>query len=168
MNFAYDVHTEETEPLDLEKLKTFVEDGLFKTAPNESINLYLFYCVHRECEEYEVLTFPLGPDGTLDKASFLRLLSEFRTRNGRKYNVVGLHTYHVGMKDVGLVDFYNAETDPYLTTHKKFDQTVQFPPSLEFFQHHNSMFIFLMSEQVKKTKRTSMPTKRITMKSNAS
>jgi hypothetical protein len=37
---------------------------------------------------------------------------------------------------------------------------MEFPPSLELFQHHNSVFVFLTTEQVRKTKRTMLATKK--------
>ena len=85
-----------------------------------------------------------------------------RMDNGRRYNVSSIYSYKVETKEHELVDFVKNPNVPFNIYTQV--ESISFPPSLELFQHHNSVFVILSSDQTKKSRRVSSAPMRKTLK----
>jgi hypothetical protein len=144
----------------MDRLVQLCEENYFKTADNLFVNVYFFYIQNGTCEEYRKTQVPLK-EGVLTKEEFTGELLKHRVFKGQRYQLYQLYTYHVNVEEDNL---------PEMNIHNSFEghaqvEAMEFPPSLELFQHHNSVFVFLSTEQVRKTRRTMMGTKK-TLKSH--
>jgi hypothetical protein len=144
----------------MDRLVQLCEENYFKTADNLFANVYFFYIQNGSCEEYRKVQVPLK-EGLLTKEEFTGELLKHRVFKGQRYQLYQLYHYHVNLLEENLPD---------MEIHNAFEghahiEPMEFPPSLELFQHHNSVFVFLSTEQVKKTRRSIVATKK-TMKSH--
>ena len=85
-----------------------------------------------------------------------------RIDTGRRYNVSSIYSYKVETNEDQLEDFVKNPNAPF-TSYTQV-QAIPFPPSLELFQHHNSVFVFLSSDQAKKSRKTSLNPSKKTLK----
>ena len=144
----------------MDRLVQLCEENYFKTADNLFVNVYFFYIQNGTCEEYRKTQVPLK-EGVLTKEEFTGELLKHRVFKGQRYQLYQLYTYHVNVEEENLPD---------MNIHNSFEghahvEAMEFPPSLELFQHHNSVFVFLSTEQVRKTRRTLLGAKK-TLKSH--
>jgi hypothetical protein len=144
----------------MDRLVQLCEENYFKTADNLFANVYFFYIQNGSCDEYRKVQVPLK-EGLLTKEEFTGELLKHRVFKGQRYQLYQLYHYHVNLLEENLPD---------MEIHNAFEghahiEPMEFPPSLELFQHHNSVFVFLSTEQVKKTRRSIVATKK-TMKSH--
>ena len=145
-------------------LRKLCEDDYFNMAENKYINIYFLYINNGSCEQYKKDVVELRADGLLNRDDFMSEIIKYRVNCGRKYNVIGLYSYRPEFTNNELEEFI---TDPSKSncffSHSKVD-TIRFPESIELFQHHNSLFVLLSSEQVKKTKKALEQSSRKTLK----
>ena len=145
----------------IDRLTQLCEENYFKTADNLFANVYFFYIQNGTCEEYRKAQVPLK-EGVLTKEEFTGELLKHRVFKGQRYQLYQLYTYHVNVLEENL---------PEMNIHNTFEGhaqvgSMEFPPSLELFQHHNSVFVFLSTEQVKKTRRALLGQVKKTLKSH--
>jgi hypothetical protein len=151
-----------TKPMEnFDKLTSLCESGYFKKCPNQFVNIYFFYVINGHSEQYKKSTVPLKL-GVLTREDFMAEIISHRIDTGRRYNVSSIYSYKVETKEDQLVDFVKNANVPF-TTYKQVE-AISFPPSLELFQHHNSVFVFLSSDQSKKSRKTSLNPSKKTLK----
>ena len=153
MNFSSYIDENIREKLDEMK------DSFQKTIV-ENINLYFLYSVNQQCDEYKKIVVSLK-NGILNKDVLLAEIIKNRNDGGRRFNVTGIYSYNF---DTDLATFME-EGDKGLTELNQVDSII-FKPSIDYFQHHNSVFIFLSNEKNKHTKKTTMVPRRKTIKNN--
>jgi len=146
---------------DYGKLRTLCESGYFKKNSNQFVNIYFFYVLNGQSEQYKKSVVPLK-FGVLTREDFMAEIVSHRMDNGRRYNVSSIYSYKVETKEDQLEDFVRNANIPF-TTYTQVE-AITFPPSLELFQHHNSVFVFLSSDQTKKSRRVGPTTARKTLK----
>jgi hypothetical protein len=147
---------------EIKRLRTLCHENYFDYVENKFVNLYFFYVLQGNSEQYKKITVELKPNGTLSRDVLTDEIVKNRTEGGRRYHVTGIYSFRFDEKD--LVKF--AETNPrYFHNHAQVEP-IHFPPSPELFQHHNSVFIWLGCEQQRKTKRCEITSKRTTIKSH--
>lgn len=145
----------------MDRLVQLCEENYFKTADNLFVNLYFFYLQNGTCEDYRKVQVPLK-EGVLTKEEFTGELLKHRVFKGQRYQLYQLYHYHVNVLEEQL---------PEMDIHNAFEghaqvEPMEFPPSLELFQHHNSVFVFLSTEQARKTRRVLMGPVKKTLKSH--
>jgi hypothetical protein len=126
----------------------------FTKATPEYVNIYFFYVINNQCDEYmkEVVSLT---NGVLTKETLLAEIVKKRNE-GRRFNIGGIYGYHFNVDD--LADFVE-NGDKGFTEYTDID-AINYAPSVDYFQHHNSLFVFLTNEKNKHTKKTNIPTKR--------
>ena len=132
----------------------------FTKATVENINLYFLYVVNQHCEEYKKIVVPLK-NGTLNKDVLLAEIIKNRTSGGRRFNATGIYSYGFDVEDLAT---FMDEGDNGLVEYKDVDSMV-FKPSIDYFKHHNSVFIFFSNEKNKHTKKSNGAPKKRTLKS---
>ena len=148
MNFSLDV-PEEDDCNNI--LKHLCEQNYFNMAENKYINVFYLYIVNGTCEQYKKEVLELKGDSHLTKDDFMSEIIRHRVNGGRKFNMIGLYSYRLHFTNDELEDFLLNPTDCF-SSHSQVE-TIRFPESIELFQHHNSVFVLLSSDQVKKTKK---------------
>jgi hypothetical protein len=156
-----DVTNTETE--EIKKIQELCEDQYFDYVENKYVQLYFFYVLQGTCEEYKKITVELKANGILSRETLTDEIVRNRTDHGRRYHVTGIYSYRFDEPD--LVKFSTTKGN-YFHNHGQIE-TIQFPPSPELFQHHNSVFIWMSCEQHRKTKRAELTGKRNTLKIHA-
>jgi hypothetical protein len=147
---------------EIKRLRTLCDDNYFDYVENKFVNLYFFYVLQGNSEQYKKITVELKPNGLLSRDILTDEIVKNRTEGGRRYHVTGIYSFRFDEKD--LVKF--AETNnSYFHNHPQVE-SIHFPPSPELFQHHNSVFIWLGCDQQRKTKRCELTTKRATLKAH--
>lgn len=148
---------------EVKKIRSLCDDKYFEYVDNKFVNLYFFYVLQGNCEEYKKITVELKMNGILARDTLTDEIVKNRTEGGRRYHVNGIYSFRFNETD--LVKFSETETEPgsYFHNHTQVEP-IQFPPSPELFQHHNSVFIWMGCEQHRKTKRSEMSGKRTTLK----
>ena len=152
MNFSS--YVEENLREEIEKHNNFT-----KTTP-EYVNIYFFYVIHNQCDEYTKEVVSLN-QGVLSKESLLAEIVKKRNE-GRRYNISGIYSYHFNVDDLAK---FVENGDKGFTEYTEID-AINYNPSVDYFQHHNSLFVFLTNEKNKNTKKTITPSKRKTMKAS--
>jgi len=151
MNFSSFV--EENIREEIEKHK----DNFNKITP-EFVNIYFLYVVNNQCDEYAKEVVSLK-NGILAKEDLLAEIVKKRN-DGRRFNISGVYSYNFNVDDLaGFVE----NGDAGFTQHTNVD-AIEYSASIDYFQHHNSLFIFLSNEKNKNTKKTNIVPKRRTLK----
>jgi hypothetical protein len=151
-----------TKPLEnFDKLRSLCETGYFQKSPNQFVNIYFFYAINGHCEQYKKSVLPLKL-GVLTREDFMAEIISHRIDTGRRYNVSSIYSYKVETKENEIEEFVKTANVPF-TTYTQVE-AISFPPSLELFQHHNSVFVFLSSDQAKKSRKTSLNPSKKTLK----
>jgi hypothetical protein len=159
MNLPRPVDISSTE--EIKRIKTLCDDNYFDYVDNKFVHLYFFYVLQGNCEEYKKITVELKANGLLSRDTLTDEIVKNRTEGGRRYHVNGIYSFRFDEKN--LLHFAESEPNKYFHNHTQVEP-IQFPPSPELFQHHNSVFIWLGCEQRRKTKRTEVSNKK-TLKS---
>ena len=156
MNFSsYDDDIKTSLKDDFENLKNnFVKETV------SNINIYFLYNVNQVCEQYKKVIMPVV-EGQLTKDALYSEIIKNRNDSGRRFNVNGIYAYNFDVDE--LFDY--IETDDQCFKEYKQVENITFKPSFDYFQHHNSIFIFLSNEKNKHTKKTTMVPRRKTIKS---
>ena len=84
-----------------------------------------------------------------------------RNESGRRFNVSGIYSYNFDKTD--LKDFLNNGST--MGEYKTVDN-IPFNKSIDFFEHHNSIFVFMNNEKNKNTKKSNVVGKSRTIKAN--
>jgi hypothetical protein len=84
-----------------------------------------------------------------------------RNDSGRRFNVSGIYSYNFDTTD--LTNFVDNEI-PF-TEYNNVDN-IKFNNTIDFFEHHNSLFVFFTNEKNKNTKKSGENTKSRTLKSH--
>jgi len=145
---------------EMKKLKALCQDDYFECVDNKFVNLYFFYVLQGNCEQYKKIVLELKPKGLLSRDVLTDEIVKNRTEGGRRYHVSGIYSFRFDEKD--LVSFA-TQSGQYFHNHTQVEP-IHFAPSPELFQHHNSLFIFLGCEQQRKTKKCEIIGKRSTLK----
>lgn len=135
----------------IKNLSLLCKENYFTMADNKYINLYFLYVLNGSCEEYKKTVMELKGESILSKDDFMSEIIKYRVNCGRKYNVSGIYSYRLNFNNNELENFMN-NSDECFFSHSQVE-SIKFPESIELFQHHNSIFVLLTSDQVKKTKR---------------
>jgi hypothetical protein len=133
-------------------------DSFTKVTP-EYVNIYFLYVVNNQCDEYAKEVVPLK-NGVLTKEDLLAEIVKKRN-DGRRFNISGVYSYNFNVED--LAEFVECG-DKGFVQHNNVD-AIQYTTSVDYFQHHNSLFIFLTNEKNKHTKKSTIVPKRKTLKS---
>lgn len=144
-----------------DKLRTLCEGNYFKKNSNQYVSIYFLYVVNGHSEQYKKSIVPLK-FGVLTREDFMAEIISHRMDNGRRYNVSSIYSYKVETKEEDLEEFVKKADVPFNIYTQV--EAITFPPSLELFQHHNSVFVFLSSDQTKKSRRASSAPIRKTVK----
>lgn len=137
------------------------ENNFIKTCP-EFVNIYFFYVINNQCDEYVKEVIPLH-QGVLSKESLLAEIVKKRN-DGRRFNISGVYSYHFNVEDLaGFVENGDKGFTEYTDI-----EAINYNPSIDYFQHHNSLFVMLTNEKHKNTKKTNIPSKRRTAKATSS
>jgi hypothetical protein len=152
---------------EMKRIKSLCDENYFDYVENKYANLYFFYVLQGNCEEYKKITVELKSKGLLSRETLTDEIVKNRTEGGRRYHVNGIYSFC--FDESNLANFAESVTKGQVTKGQYFHshsqvEPIHFPPSPELFQHHNSVFIWLGCEQHRKTKRTETTGKR-TMKS---
>ena len=134
------------------------QDTFTKITP-EYVNIYFLYVVNNQCDEYAKEVVALK-QGVLTKEDLLAEIVKKRN-DGRRFNISGVYSYNFNVDD--LAEFVE-NGDKGFTQHNNVD-AIQYNTSIDYFQHHNSLFIFLTNEKNKHTKKSTIVPKRKTLKS---
>ena len=133
----------------------------FQKVIVEHINIYFLYVVNQQCEEYKKIVITLK-NGTLNKDVLLAEIIKHRTSGGRRFNATGIYKYGFDTED--LATFVNEGDNGFIEY--KDVENIDFNLTTDYFQHHNSLFIFLSNEKNKHTKKSQFTPKRKTLKSS--
>jgi hypothetical protein len=152
MNFSS--YVEENIREEIEKYK----DSFNKTMP-EYVNIYFLYVINNQCDEYAKEVVPLK-QGVLVKEDLLAEIVKKRN-DGRRFNIAGVYSYNFNVDDLAT---FVEQGDAGFTHHTNID-SIPYMQSVDYFQHHNSLFIFLTNEKNKHTKKSTIVPKRKTLKS---
>ena len=140
--------------------KIMNETTYFNQSIVNMVNIYFFYCINHNLEQYTKVVVPLKL-GVLNKDDLLATILKYRTNDGRRFNVSGIYNYQFTPSDLStFIKENNLEMNEFSQV-----EEITFKPMIELFQHHSSVFILLNNEKVKNTKKIydSKP-KRRTMK----
>ena len=125
------------------------------------IYVYFFYVVNNVCDAYKRDIINLN-NGTLLKESLMTEIIKNRNESGRRFNVSSIYTYNFDNTD--LKDFLNR-TDVCMNEYKNVEN-IKFNNSIDYFEHHNSVFIIFTNEKSKNTKKSGITNKQKTLKAN--
>ena len=155
MNFSsYDDDIKTSLKEDFENLKNnFVKETV------SNINIYFLYNVNQVCEQYKKIIMPVV-EGQLTKDALYSEIIKNRNESGRRFNVNGIYAYNFDVDEL----FEYIETDDHCFKEYKQVENITFKPSFDYFQHHNSLFVFFTNEKSKNTRRTGQPAKKKTLK----
>ena len=155
MNFSsYDDDIKDTLRSDFNSLKhNFVKE------PVSNINIYFLYNVNQVCEQYKKIIMPVV-EGQITKDVLYSEIIKHRNDSGRRFNVNGIYSYNFDVDEL----FEYIETDDKCFKEYKQVENITFKPSFDYFQHHNSLFVFFTNEKSKNTRRVGQPTKKKTLK----
>ena len=146
---------------DLSFINKVCNTNYFNQVENQYVNLYFLYTINGTFDEYKKLSVPLTL-GTLTKETLMSEILKNRTESGRRFNVTGIYAYKFTEKDSDLISFL---TLPSKDLHEvKQITSIQFPATIELFQHHNSVFVFMSSEQMKKSRKNVVSNHKKTVK----
>ena len=120
--------------------------------------MYFFYVINNQCDEYIKEVIPLD-QGVLTKESLLAEIVKKRNE-GRRFNISGMYGYHFNVDDLAS---FVENGDKGLHEYTEME-AINYNPSVDYFQHHNSLFVFLTNEKNKHTKKASIAPKRKTLK----
>ena len=155
MNFSsYDDNIQKTLKEDLNKIKNeFIKEDI------SNINIYFLYSVNNVCEQYKQIVVNVV-DGRFTKDELYSEIIKNRNEAGRRYNVNGIYSYNFDVDE--LFDYIEKDDDCF----KEYKQieTINFKPSFNYFQHHNSLFVFFTNEKGKSTRRSGQSSKKKTAK----
>jgi hypothetical protein len=154
MNFSSEHEDQDEDCMDT--LRQLCEDNYFNMAENKYVNLYFLYIINGNCDQYKKEVVELRGDSLLTREDFMAEIIKYRVNGGRKYNVIGLYSYRPEFTNDELEQFVTLPVNCFFS-HSQVE-TIRFPESIELFQHHNSIFILMSSDQVKKTKKAGEPT----------
>lgn len=158
MNFPTPV-LNEILPNDIKTLKNLCEDeeeDYFNLVDNQYVNIYFFYCIHGNCEQYKKVVLPLKLS-SLTKEDFMAEIVKNRNNHGRRFNLSGIYSFKNSLTKEDLETFITNPEKINLFYEYKQVESILFNKSIEIFQHHNSVFVFLSCDQNKKS-RKSLPT----------
>jgi hypothetical protein len=126
----------------------------------QNIYVYFFYVIQNTCDIYKRIIVPLT-NGVLLKENLMTEIVKNRNESGRRFNVSGIYNYNFDTKD--LADFLNngKEMDEYKSV-----ENITYNNSIDFFEHHNSLFVFLTNEKNKNTKKSVLSIKHKTLKAH--
>ena len=124
----------------------------------ENIYVYFFYNVNNTCDSYKREIVNLT-NGTLLKETLMKEIVKNRNDSGRRFNVSGIYIYNFDTTD--LTNFLDKEIEFKEYTNV---DNIKFNNSIDFFEHHNSLFVFFTNEKNKNTKKSGENTKSRTLK----
>jgi len=152
MNFSS--YVEENIREEIEKHK-----NTFNKIMPEYVNIYFLYVVNNQCDEYAKEVVALK-QGVLTKEDLLAEIVKKRN-DGRRFNISGVYSYNFNVDDLAT---FVEQGDSGFTLHTNVD-AINYSQSVDYFQHHNSLFIFLTNEKNKHTRKSTIVPKRKTLKS---
>ena len=124
----------------------------------ENIYVYFFYNVNNTCDSYKREIVNLT-NGTLLKETLMKEIVKNRNDSGRRFNVSRIYSYNFDTTD--LTNFLDNEIEFKEYTNV---DNIKFNNSIDFFEHHNSLFVFFTNEKNKNTKKSGENTKSRTLK----
>jgi hypothetical protein len=154
MNFSsYD---EEIEENLINKIQSLHND--FTKVDVQNVYIYFLYVVNQTCENYKRIVTSLN-NGVLLKDDLMSEIVKNRNESGRRFNVTGIYNYNFDVDN--LVDFIN---NGHKMNEYKNVENITFNSSIDYFEHHNSVFVLLSNEKSKHTKKSGNIPKKKTLK----
>jgi hypothetical protein len=155
MNFSYDTNIDEN-------IESLIE--VFNNKTNliqvQNVYIYFFYVVNQSCDMYKRDIVTLN-NGILLKETLMTEIVKNRNESGRRFNVSGIYSYNFDKTD--LKEFLN---DGSIMEEFKTVDNIKFNNSIDFFEHHNSIFVFMTNEKNKNTKKSNLSGKTKTLKAH--
>ncbi len=158
MNFPTPVLNEIT-PNDIKTLKNIClndEEDYFNVVDNQYVNIYFFYSINGICDQYNKVVMPLKL-GVLTKDDFMTEIIKHRNNHGRRFNLSGIYSFKNSLNKDNIESFLTNPEKHNMFFEYKQVESINFNKSIEIYQHHNSVFVFLSCDQNKKS-RKSAPT----------
>jgi hypothetical protein len=153
MNFPTPV-LNEISPNDIKTLNNLCEDEeeYFNLVDNQYVNMYFFYSINGHCEQYKKVILPLKLSN-LTKEDFTVEIMKHRNNHGRRFNICGIYSFKNNLSKDNLESFLTNPDKHNMFFEYKGIETIQFNKSIEIYQHHNSVFVFLSCDQSKKSRK---------------
>jgi hypothetical protein len=155
MNFPTPI-LNEISPNDIKTLNNLCEDeeeDYFNLVDNQYVNIYFFYSINGHCDQYKKVVLPLKLS-TLSKEDFMAEIIKNRNNHGRRFKVSGIYSFKNTLTNESLVSFLTNPEKHNMFFEYKQVETIMFNKSIEIFQHHNSVFVFLSCDQAKKSRKS--------------
>jgi hypothetical protein len=145
----------EISPTDLHTLNNLCEDeeDYFNLVDNQYVNIYFFYSINNNCEHYKKVILPLKL-GTITKEDFMTEIIKNRNSHGRRFNINGIYSFKNNLTKNDLQSFLTNPEKHNMFYEYKNVETIHFSKSIEIYQHHNSVFVFLSCDQNKKSRKS--------------
>ncbi len=158
MNFPTPILNEIT-PENIRTLNNLCEDeeDYFNLVDNQYVNIYFFYSINGSCEQYKKVVLPLKLSN-LTKEDFMAEIIKNRNNHGRRFNVSGIYSFKNSLTSDELESFLTNPEKHNMFYEYKQVETISFGKSIEIFQHHNSVFVYLSCDQSKKSRKSIHPT----------
>jgi hypothetical protein len=153
MNFPSPVLNEIT-PNDIKTLNNLCEDeeDYFSLVDNQYVNIYFFYSVNGNCDQYKKVVLPLKLS-VLTKEDFMAEIIKNRNNHGRRFNISGVYSFKNNLTKDELESFLTNPEKHNMFFEYKNIENISFHKSIEIYQHHNSAFVFLSCDQTKKSRK---------------
>jgi hypothetical protein len=154
MNFPIPSLNEIT-PSDIKMLNNLCEDEeeYFNLVDNQYVNIYFFYSINGNCEQYKKVVLPLKLSA-LTKEDFMAEIMKNRNNHGRRFNLSGIYSFKNTLDKDNLQSFVTNPEKSNMFYEYKQVEAISFNKSIEIFQHHNSVFVFLSCDQNKKSRKS--------------
>jgi hypothetical protein len=141
-----------------EELKTLEnlckdEDDYFNLTDNQYVNIYFFYSISGVCEQYNKVVLPLK-FGSLTKEDFMAEIIKNRNSHGRRFNLSGIYSFKNILSKDNLQSFLTNPDKHNMFFEYKNVESIHFNKSIEMYQHHNSVFVFLSCDQTRKSRKS--------------
>lgn len=147
---------DEITPEELKTLENLCEDeeeDYFNLADNQYVNIYFFYSINGNCEQYNKVVLPLKLS-SLTKEDFMAEIIKNRNNHGRRFNLSGIYSFKNSLTKDKLQSFLTNPDKHNMFFEYKNVETIHFNKSIEMYQHHNSVFVFLSCDQTRKSRKS--------------
>ncbi len=154
MNFPTPVLTQISQN-DIKTLNNLCDDDedYFNLVDNQYVNIYFFYSINGNCDQYKKVVLPLKMS-TLTKEDFMAEIIKNRNNHGRRFNLSGIYSFKNSLTKDNLESFLSNPDNHNMFYEYKQVENISFHKSIEIFQHHNSVFVFLSCDQAKKSRKS--------------
>ena len=133
----------------LENNRFFVMNDQIK-----EINTFLFYCENDEILNYKKYEVSVNSN-KLTKKELLTIILNNNKYYNKKYDLIGIYKYCFDLEPEKLKSFCDDPLSTnFMTSYSKV-QDIEFSPSIESFQHNNSIVLIFNKQKQTKSKKSS-------------